>query len=187
MISASALENIYRQFHDDLHRFILRRVADPYTAEDILQDVYLKIHAYIDDLREGDRLEDWLYRIIRNAIIDHYRRDHPRLELSEHLERLEADDRDAVAEIALSVRAMLACLPGKYRQALILAEYRGLRQHEIAGRLDVSPSEAESFVQRGREMLREALLDYCHFEFDRRGRAISYQPHCAACADNADL
>lgn len=81
-----------------------------------------------------------------------------------------------MADLAPSVRAFLACLPGKYRQALIMVEYQGLKQHEIAERLGISLSGAKSRVQRGREMIREALLDCCHFEFDRHGTYSSTSP-----------
>ena len=182
MTNEVALKSIYIQFHNDLYRFILRRVSDPDAAEDILQDVYLKVHAGVGDLRDSDRLESWIYQIARNAIIDHYRRARPHGEVPEHLALPETGDSDAAADLAPSVKAMLACLPGKYRQALTMAEYEGLKQHEIAERLGISLSGAKSRVQRGRQKLREALLDCCHFEFDRHGRVLHYQPRCAACA-----
>lgn len=71
MVLPDALEAIYTQFHTDLHRFILSRVSDPGTAEAILQYVYLMIHAHAGDRRESDRLANWLYEIVRNAIIDY--------------------------------------------------------------------------------------------------------------------
>ncbi len=73
------------------------------------------------------------------------------------------------------------CLPEKYRQALILTELQGLPQQALAERLGISLSGAKSRVQRGREKLRQALLDCCHFEFDRRGGIISYQARCPDC------
>ena len=182
MIAPDALEAVYARFHTDLYRFILSRVSDPDTAEDILQDVYLKVHTHAGDLRDSDRLVSWVYQIARNALVDHYRRARPQAELPEHLALPEADEPTAMADLAPSVRAFLACLPGKYRQALIMVEYQGLKQHEIAERLGISLSGAKSRVQRGREMIREALLDCCHFEFDRHGHVLQYQPRCAACA-----
>ena len=79
------LETIYADFHSKLHRFIAGRAPDSDTAEDILQDVYLKIHSKIGSLRAEDRLESWIYQITRNAIIDYYRRARPQAELSESL------------------------------------------------------------------------------------------------------
>ena len=74
---------------------------------------------------------------------------------------------------------MVESLPDDYRQALLLTEYEGLTQRELAERLGLSVSGAKSRVQRAREKLKEMLLDCCHFEFDRLGRVIDYQPKYA--------
>ena len=55
-------------------------------------------------------------------------------------------------------------------------------QPEMAARLGISISGAKSRVQRAREKLKEALLDCCHFEFDRYGRMIDYHANCPECA-----
>ena len=179
----ASLETIYADFHSKLHRFIAGRVSDPDTAEDILQDVYLKIHSKIDGLREEDRLESWIYQVTRNAIIDYYRRARPQDELSDSLASPLDDEPDAVSQLASSVKGMLGCLDDKYREALELTELQGLPQVELATRLDISVSGAKSRVQRAREKLKEAFLDCCHFEFDRSGRVVDYHPNCDKCAD----
>jgi RNA polymerase sigma-70 factor, ECF subfamily len=178
----ASLETIYNDFHTKLYRFIAGRVPDGDIAEDILQDVYLKIHTHIDGLRETDRLESWIYQITRNAIIDHYRRARPQEELSESLASPLENEPEAVSELASSVRGMLDCLPDAYRQALELTELQGLSQVELATRLNISVSGAKSRVQRGREKLKEAFLDCCHFEFDRLGKVMDYRPKCDHCA-----
>lgn len=179
---SATLEAIYTDFHSKLHNFIAGRVSDPGIAEDILQDVYVKIHSRIDSLRETDRLESWIYQITRNAIIDYYRRARPQEELSESLASPLEDEPDAVSELAASVRGMVGCLPDKYRRALEMTELQGLSQVELASRLDISVSGAKSRVQRAREKLKEAFLNCCHFEFDRLGRVIDYHPKCNHCA-----
>jgi len=178
-------ETIYQDFHSKLYHFIVSRVSDPDTAEDILQDVYLKIHSNIDDLRESDRLQSWIYQITRNVIIDHYRRLRPQDGLPESLASPPDDEPDALSELTASVKGMLNCLPDKYRQALELTELQGLSQVELAARLNISVSGAKSRVQRAREKLKEAFLDCCHFEFDRLGQVIDYEPNCSHCANNS--
>jgi RNA polymerase sigma-70 factor, ECF subfamily len=179
-----SLESIYNDFHTKLYRFIAGRVPDGDTAEDILQDVYLKIHTHISGLRETDRLESWIYQIARNAIIDTYRRARPQEELSELLASPLDDESEAVSELASSVRGMLDCLPEAYRQALELTEFQGLSQVELADKLNISVSGAKSRVQRGRQKLKQAFLDCCHFEFDRLGKVMDYRPKCDHCAGN---
>lgn len=173
--------DIWDQFHRQLQGFILRRVEDPEDAEDILQEVFIKIHTHLDSLKEEDRLVPWLYQVTRNAIIDFYRARRPTDALPDTLavdpEPVEAEPE---ARIAAGLQEMLACLPGKYRTALTLTEIEGISQIELAQKEGLSWSGAKSRVQRGREMLKETLLACCHFEFDRRGGIIDYQsrPEC---------
>jgi RNA polymerase sigma-70 factor (ECF subfamily) len=77
---------------------------------------------------------------------------------------------------------MVTALPGPYREALLLTEYAGLTQQELAVRAGISLSGAKSRVQRGRERLKQLLLDCCHVELDRRGGIIDYRPNCAGCS-----
>jgi RNA polymerase sigma-70 factor, ECF subfamily len=177
-------EVVWETFHEPLQQFIRRRVSDDATAEDLLQDVFLDIHQHIDTLRDVKKLESWIYQVTRNAIIDSYRskKATTTLEAPEalHLSE-ELPDEDVVTELFPSVRAMVLSLPAKDRQALILTEYQGLTQKELAERLGISLSGAKSRVQRARDKLRQQLLACCHFELDRRGHIIDYQPHCTCC------
>ena len=177
-------EDVWETFHAPLQQFIRLRVSDDATAEDLLQDVFLDIHQHIDTLRNVKKLESWIYQVTRNAIIDYYRskratttlEEPEALQLSEEL-----PDEDIITELFPSVRAMVLSLPAKDRQALILTEYQGLTQKELAVRLGISLSGAKSRVQRAREKLKQQLLACCHFELDQRGHIIDYQPHCACC------
>lgn len=178
-------EQVWEAFHVPLQQFIRTRVSDDSTAEDILQDVFLKIHQRIEMLKDAQKLESWLYQITRNAIIDYYRsKEQPRASL-DALEVLELaedlPDDDVVSDLLPAVRAMVKSLPEQDRQALILTAYQGLSQKEYGERLGLSFSGAKSRVQRAREKLKQMLLECCHFELDRRRHIIDYQPNCACC------
>src|SRR5437763_1358235 len=177
-------EQVWDAFHAPLQQFIRRRISDEHTAEDVLQDVFLKIHQHMEMLKEVRKLESWIYQITRNAIIDSYRssRSTTTLEAAEVLDMPEElPDDDVVSELLPCVRAMVKSLPELDRQALVLTEYQGLTQKELAERLGLSFSGAKSRVQRGREKLKQQLLECCHFELDRRGHIIDYQPRCHSC------
>jgi RNA polymerase sigma-70 factor (ECF subfamily) len=179
----NSIEPVWEQIHTRLHRFIRSRVEDAAAAEDILQDVFLRLHTHLHTLSDSSRLESWVFQITRNAIIDHYRRRRELEAISETVPAEEAwDEPDAADILAASMRAMVAELPEPYRQALILTEYEGLTQAELAERLGISLSGAKSRVQRARQRIRDELLACCHFEFDRYGRVIDYWEHCCCCA-----
>ena len=179
---------VWDAFHNKIRQYILKRVTDPDDAEDILQEVFLKIHNSIGQLENKERLPAWLYRICRNAVIDYYRARRREIDLSEDLAVETATyESDPETELAAGLRGMIGCLPEKYRQALILTELDGMKQAELADHLNLSLSGAKSRVQRGREMLREELLACCHFEFDRRGKIIHYVPrrdYCQNCQNS---
>jgi len=175
-----ASEQLWEQFSAPLQQFIRRRVRDPHSAEDILQDVFLKIHTRIDTLHQQDRVASWIYQITRNAIADYYRAQRPSTDLPETL--AVPDDfvnDDVVQELLPCVAAMVDDLPDTYREALHLTEYQGLSQKQLSERLGISFSGAKSRVQRARAKIKEQLLACCHFQFDYAGHIIDYQPHCA--------
>jgi len=185
MAAQITVDLVWERFSARLRAFIRSRVEDDDSAEDILQEVFLRIHTHLVAVQDVNRLESWLYQVCRNAIIDHYRRRRAHVELAETL----PDDfdlpegPDAAEEIAASLGEVLAALPEPYRQALTLTDLEGLSQQELAVRLGISLSGAKSRVQRGRQKIRDALLTCCHFEFDRYGRVIDYWAHCCCCAE----
>ena len=176
-------ENVWETFHVNLKQFILKRVTDENNAEDILQDVFVKIHTRIGTLRDEEKLPGWMYQIARNAIYDYYREQKETLTLPDSalLIAEEMVEESAVEELLPCIRDMVEQLPDEYRQALILTEYEGLSQKELAERLGISYSGAKSRVQRAREKVKRMLLDCCHFQFDRSGRVIDYWPRLDCC------
>lgn len=182
------IEKIYTEFRDPLKAFISKRVPDRFSAEDLLHDVFLRIHNQIGSLKEREKLAPWIYRIARNAIIDSFRK---RREFVEPSDDLISSDQSGISDIgeklAPVVRAMVDKLPDKYREALLLADFKGIKQAEVAERLKISVSAAKSRVQRARGMLKDLLLQCCHFEFDRYGTVFDYYPkNCSNCCEGSD-
>lgn len=180
----SPTEAIWHQLHLDLHRFIGNRVMDEEVADDILQDIFLKIHSQVRTVRDEQKLVSWVYQITRNTIADYYRSQPQNIELPEDWAADDDNDTDLSSEFALCLRPMLDDLPDKYREVLLLTEYEGLTLQEAADKLNLSLSGAKSRVQRGRESLKRNLLQCCHFEFDRYGRMIDYYPYRTQCEED---
>ncbi len=176
-------ENVWEAFSTHLKQFILKRVANEDNAEDILQEVFVKIHTRIHTLRDEEKLPGWIYQIARNTIYDYYRAQKAILALpgtpSSLIEEMPGEN--VIEELLPCITDMVNRLPVEYRQALILTEYEGLSQKELAERLGISYSGAKSRVQRAREKLKAMLLDCCHFQFDHYGRVIDYQQRLFCC------
>ena len=176
------VEHLWDQYSQRLLAFIRSRVGNTTEAEDILQEVFIRVHRHLCCQEQWNKPDGWFYQIARNLIIDHYRRRRETSELPEGLvaEPVEEEE-NPEAILALSLKEMIAALPEPYRQALILTEYQGLSQKQLAESQGISLSGAKSRVQRAREKLRDMLLGCCHFELDRRGRVLEYYQHCCCC------
>jgi len=181
------LELLWDRYNRRLGAFIRSRVGNDADAEDILQEVFYRIHRHLCCQTEWSKPESWIYQIARNLIIDHYRRRREMVEIPESypvefdLDEQARLEGDPEATLALSLKEMVDELPEPYRQALLLTEYQGLSQKQLAESQGISLSGAKSRVQRARDKLRDMLLDCCHFELDRRGRILDYYEHCCCC------
>jgi len=173
---------------EGLRAFIRRRVPDPDDAEDILQDVFVNIHGGIDRLADETRLAAWIYQIARHAVTDYYRRRARTPAVADVPEDLPERNEPAPAlvEIAACLEPLLKQLPEPSRRALALTELEDRPQRELAATLGLSVSGAKSRVQRARAQLKDLLLACCHFEFDRQGRIVAYEPRSGSCRSCAD-
>src|SRR5512136_1940276 len=106
-----ALETLWEQMHSRLCRFVCSRFADQADADDILQEVFLKIHANLDSVRNMERMESWIYQIARNSIADFYRGRRRLVELSELPVSDEYPEVDAAESLAPSIREIVQSLP----------------------------------------------------------------------------
>ncbi len=184
-VSAAEFDASVLDFAGKLRGFIRRRVRDEATAADLAQETLLKVYRSRATLRDGMRLEAWLYRIARTTIIDHYRRERRGTETPSDNE-VAAESVDEVAAlreaVVGSMKRFLEELPAEYREPVRLAELEGLPLAKIALRMELSLTAVKSRVQRGRAMLKKKLQDCCRFEFDRHGKVIGWERRKKECA-----
>ena len=195
-IMTKTTEELWQLVHDGLRAFIAKRVSDQGHADDILQDVFVRVHQQIASVSDPGRLISWIYQITRNAIIDHYRKPGRQREipsgLSAELEGIDevaetsttthpGDVAEPRAELAGCLRPMIERLPQDYREAITRVEIDGLTQQAAAKQMGLSLSGMKSRVQRGRARLKQMLDDCCMIELDGRGGVIDYRAHTVEC------
>ncbi len=179
----------WRPFVDGLRRFVGSRVPDA-DADDVLQDALLRLHEAADSLRDADRAEAWVFSIARRAIADYYRQEERRPidgaagaaddvteDPSPAIENLAGydGDHDVHEEVLSWLRPMAEELPEMYGRPLIMADFEGYTQQEVADEIGLSLSGAKSRVQRARVKLRERLQQCCEIEFGPEGRAVAFR------------
>ena len=169
---------IWHEFHERLRAFISRRISRSADVEDVLQEVFIRIHRGVGSLHKRERPAPWLFQITRNAIIDHLRAGKNQAGLQQDdfdpPAPDEGDDRSDALELSRCIEPMIAALPENYREAIQLTDVNGLIQLEAARRSGLTFSGMKSRVQRARSQLKDMLLDCCRVELDRRGGIRDY-------------
>jgi RNA polymerase sigma-70 factor (ECF subfamily) len=188
----AAADQLWRELHARLRRFVRARISDPEAADDIAQEVLLRLHRSLAALRTEDRLDAFAYRIARNAIIDHYRARAIAKESPEppdvvitHVDAVgvgeEERDSDGRQELARCLAPLIQQLPEPYREALTLTDLGKLSQVEAAQAVGLSIPGMKARVQRARAQVRELLTSCCEVGLDRR-RQISEVRRTGPCA-----
>jgi RNA polymerase sigma-70 factor (ECF subfamily) len=178
------VEYLWKDFESRLRSFIYSKIPDKAVTEDILQDVFIRIHLKIDTLNDESKLKPWLYQITRNRIMDHYRKNktvyQPLPTLTEPVE--EDTDNRVMDEAVQDMIGMMSDLPLEYCEALCLTELEGLSQKEYAEKIGIPYSSAKSRVQRSRKLLKDMLMRCCHYEFDKYGTILNISQNCCCCS-----
>lgn len=169
-------DKIWQEFSNQLFNFILKRVNSRQDAEDILQEAFVKIYKNEHTLVSKKALKAWLYTIVKNTIIDFYRKKGiPTDTFEDVFDLSEEEKKDEDNEINKCISPIISSLPEKYRQAIETVEIKGTSQKELSKKLNISHSGAKSRVQRGRKMVKEMLEKCCYLECDRRGSIIDFK------------
>jgi RNA polymerase sigma-70 factor (ECF subfamily) len=166
----------YRQALLDHIRSIVKH---PTEAEDVLQEVLVKAHQSLGQLRAEGALTSWLFRIATHLGIDHLRkhRRQPEVALDIDPKDLASEDDRAPGlqrlveqqEMSACVQRFLLNLPSVYRTVLLLHDLDGLTAVEIASSLGITVESAKVRLHRARAALRVALEAGCAFSCDERG------------------
>ncbi len=175
--------NIWTEFHVELKRFILNKIRNQADTDDILQEVFIKIIRNPGKVNQAENLQKYLYGIIRNVIADYFRNKQHKTGETDLLNELTEKGTQSLNETIADccIRPFINQLPNKYKEALLLSELQDIPQKELAGRLSISYSGAKSRVQRGREKLKELILNCCAYESDSYGNLINTEKKNCNC------
>jgi len=158
-----------------LRAYLASRLGDTATAEDLLQEVFLRALRAGEGLRRIDNPRAWLFRVARNALVDHVRRRRPHTILPDELPAPETA-RAPVDELDACLRRNLAELADTDRDIIQQCDLEGLRQQDYAARHGLSLPATKARLLRARRRLREALVRNCQVRFDERGRVCCHVP-----------
>ncbi len=159
---------IWSQFSEALKKFIISKVKDETVAEDLLQEIFIKIHLKKETLQKKDRLKSWLFAIANNAINDYFKKHNkPKIEINDNLTEDKGEPQDHDAKDCLL--PLILNLPKKYKEVLLLTDIKGLKQAAAATELRITLTATKSRVQRGRDLLKQGFMQCCDYTLDENG------------------
>jgi RNA polymerase sigma-70 factor (ECF subfamily) len=176
-------EKVWVDHNKELRRFILSKVKDRDLGNDILQDVFIKVHTSINALKDESHVKQWVYQITRNTINDHFRKSKITMDSSNtDLPEIIHENNNAQFEKCLG--SFVKDLPLKYKDAITKVELQNKSQSDLAVELMISYSALKSRVQRARELLRKKFKQCCNVSTDKYGNVIAYleKNNCGICS-----
>ena len=176
MDRTALFEEMVQAYEKPLFQFAYRLSGNHHEAQDLLQEALYRAYKSFGCFEAGTAFDRWLYQIIHNLYIDHYRKKKNRPLVSSidepvpYLENEKAfeipdwtanPEQEAVrGELSNQIQIGLEELPAEYRSAVILCDIQGLSYEEIAQILHCSIGTVRSRIHRGRKALRQILLPY---------------------------
>ncbi|MEM7104704.1 MAG: RNA polymerase sigma factor SigZ [Bacteroidota bacterium] len=171
---------IWDSYAKKLSVYIFKIVNDREKANDISQEVFLKLYQNRHHLENPETVPAWLFKTAHNLAIDHFREQKKTKQFPEIVHKLGPEPQTfRNKDLAACINPFIEKLPEKYREAMILTEVEGLSQKALAKKLNISYSGAKSRVQRGRQLLKNLIIECCIVEHDSYGNIIAYRPRCS--------
>ena len=164
---------LWKEHQKELKNFILKRVRDRDVANDIHQEVLLKVYNFCMNKSGVRNVRSWLFQIAQNTITDHYRKQ-SKFSDREVPEKIEENENLAFQEALNFITPILNFLPREYSEPLKMADVEGMKQSVIAQKLGLSLPATKSRIQRGRQLLMAEFITCCHFEKDVSGNLLSF-------------
>jgi RNA polymerase sigma-70 factor (ECF subfamily) len=170
----------WHELEKQLRPYVARRVASPDEIDDVVQDIFLKLHQGLGTIQDDESFGGWVYRVARNTLADRGRaKARGRAftaggtAIEEVVPATSEELDDLQANLGECVALFVSRLPSPYREAITLTELQGLAQKDAAQVLGVSLSALKSQVLRGRAKIRDMFEACCEISVDARGRVLA--------------
>jgi RNA polymerase sigma-70 factor (ECF subfamily) len=165
---SSAFQMLVERHRSMVYRVAYQFAGNHHDAEDIAQDVFIKVFRSLDRFRQDAQLTSWLYRIIMNACIDHKRRsrfsssaafgdDAEQRMLNAPEETPGPEDRAYGNEIGLVLESEIGRLPNGQRVVFVMRHHQGMKLCEIADSLGLAEGTVKRQLHAAVHRLRDAL------------------------------
>ena len=157
---AGAFQQLYERYFARVYGYVAARISDRQDAEDVVSEIFLSVVRHLPGLRGRypRSFAAWLFTIARNAVTDHYRRGATAKKITRLHASAPAEDAPTLdPQEAAHFRALIATLPERKREVIILKYYGGLRNQEIAEVLRLNEKTVAAHLSRALDELQTKL------------------------------
>jgi RNA polymerase sigma factor (sigma-70 family) len=151
---------LFDRYHKPIYNFLARMTMDRALAEDLTQNVFLRIIKYKGSYREGLRFQSWIYQVARNIFSDHYQKQKNRFsdfvdveKISEHIS--DNEDTPALEEQEKLLSRSMEMLSDEQRELLILTRFQHMKYEDVAIIMNTTVANIKVKVHRAIAKLRE--------------------------------
>lgn len=153
-----AFEALYRIYAGEVYTLALRMIGDPHGAEDITQEIFVRLWQKIGTFRGRSSFRTWLYRLSMNVIIRQRSRIRNHREVSLYDPSLtDGEDMSSRVALRLDLQRAVSSLPPRCRGVLVLHDLMGRTHPEIAEIMGISPGTSKAHLHKARNLLRKEL------------------------------
>ncbi len=157
---ATAFERLYREHHPRIYALCLRMMRDADLAEELAQDVFVRLYDRLSSFRGASSFATWLHRLAVNVVLNHLRAGRRRASHEQKMydaARYRTAVKEAMPETRMTLETAIAELPPGAREVLVLHDIEGYRYREIAEVTGTAVGTVKSQLHRARKLVREVL------------------------------
>jgi RNA polymerase sigma-70 factor, ECF subfamily len=154
--------------------YIYKRVKMKPDADDLLQEVFIKLWTNNHVIKDKSKLLNWLYGISRYTVADYFRqkKNIGCLEIADDIGINPIDPPTQLSDESKKLIPIINSLPVKYKNILYLSEICSMQHKEIAAQFDLSISCVKTRVLRAKKLLAERMHECCTFSYDKYGNIV---------------
>ncbi len=169
----SEISQLWLSYKEGIKYYILKKVKDEFVANDLSHDVLMKVYNSCCSENKILNIRSWLFQIAHNTVVDYMKKTK---KITNNIPELfDENEINSYQGADTFVNPLLQLIPEKYAIPLKLSDLEGLKQAEVAKKLNLSLTATKSRIQRSRKLLKEKIIECFDLELDDKGKPISFE------------
>lgn len=176
------MEKYLIDYYDAIHQYFIKNVANREDANDLTQEVWLKILKNRSHSSPINNVKSWMFTVARNTLIDFYRKHNQTKSLSDWdsiFEQLsDTDNAYLQTKLLTCLGLYIQDLPSDVKKILVASDLKGVSQKNLAEQLEIPYPTLRAKLQRGRKKIKKMFERDCYLALGKRGGVLDCRCKC---------